>query len=54
MAADLTQAIGLDGVMSGTLTDATTLAGKITIKMCGRSLYFVASDLPWTVSWVSP
>lgn len=52
-AADLVQAIGLDGAMSGSFKDSTILEGKITLKMCGRTIYFIATDLPWTVKWVS-
>jgi hypothetical protein len=52
--ADLQSAVGVQGSMSGKFSDASTISGKLTVSMCGRTFYVYEEDMPWTAKWVQP
>lgn len=49
--ADLERAVGVKGTISGEFINASTISGKLTISMCGRTMFFYEKDLPWTANW---
>jgi hypothetical protein len=48
--ADMEAAAGVTGTINGKFTDDSTMAGKLTISMCGRTFYFYEENLPWTAN----
>jgi hypothetical protein len=52
--ADLESAVGVQGSISGKLKSASTISGKLTVSMCGRTFFFYEEDLPWTAELVQP